>query len=278
MATDRLHRPLDWPGEQRFYLTLDLECDYGTALSDNRYEALVRVGDLVELLEHHDIPLTTFVQTAVLDETPETVEALQDAAISVEFHPHSHTHAARSETSVDEEVRTSTERFREFFGHSPTGYRFPNGNVRPSDYDILSEVGYAFDASVFPSWRPGHFDYAEEPVVPSRLPEHDLYELPFTVFSDRLRVPTSLSYCRLLGRPLRWLLARRPPSSVVFNVHMHDLFNPESYSDLPPLYQVVYARNTDGFEILDSVLRQLRSLGYDFKTISSVNNLLRADT
>lgn len=270
MSADPLRRPLDWPGERRFYLTLDFECDYGTALPDNRYGAVERVGDLVELLEQRGVPLTSFVQTAVLDEIPETIKPLLAADVAVEFHPHSHTHTPRSDTDVAEEVQTSTQTFREFFGYEPTVYRFPNGNIRPSDYEVLSDLSYEFDASLFPSWRPGHYNNSGEPIVPFWLPEYDLYEVPFTVFSDRLRIPTGLAYCRLVGLPLRWLLANRPPSSVVFNVHMHDLFNPDAYSDLPPLYRAIYARNADGFRMLDQVLETFSENGYDFEPFAAL--------
>lgn len=270
MTDDRSPRLLDWPGEQRFYLTVDFECDYGTALSENHYGAVERVGELVAMLERHDVPLTAFVQTELLDERPTTVERLRDAGVDVEFHPHSHTHAPRSETTVAEEITRSTDRYREFFGRSPQGYRFPNGNVRPADYEVLADAGYEFDASLFPSWRPGHFDHSDEPTVPHRVPDADLYEVPFTVFGDRFRVPTALSYCRLVGRPMLALLARRPPSSVVFNIHMHDLFNPESYAELPPLYRAIYARNADGFGMLDTVLETFSGMDYEFEQFGTL--------
>jgi len=46
-------------------------------------------------LERLDVPLTAFVQTELLDERPETIEALWDCGVDVAFHPHSHTHRGR---------------------------------------------------------------------------------------------------------------------------------------------------------------------------------------
>lgn len=63
-------RRLDWPAPQRFYLTLDLECDFGTALEENTFFATWSVDRLVALLERFDVPLTCFVQTELLDESP----------------------------------------------------------------------------------------------------------------------------------------------------------------------------------------------------------------
>lgn len=265
-----------WPPEPTFYLTIDYECDYGTALSENTYRALEYTAAFVDLLEQYDVPLTCFVQTAVLDEAPEEVERLREADVPVSFHPHSHSHAPRDRADVDWELETSAERYREFFGEDPVGYRFPNGNVRAADYRLLDEYGFEFDASVFPSWRPGHFDNTSSPTNPQYLPEYDLYEIPFTVYSDRVRIPTALSYCRLLGRPSTEVLCRRPPQAVIFNVHMHDLVNTSSFDRLSPFYRAIYARNTDGFGIVESVLSRFRDRDVRFSRIDELHAELRS--
>ena len=131
MTTDSIRR-LGWPFEETVLVTLDLECDYGTALSENTYQAVEYVDQLVTILERFNVPLTTFVQTELLDERPDAVEQLRDSEVEVCFHPHSHTHKPRDQTSVRQEIDQSTSRFQSFFGKRPAGYRLPNGNVRPS--------------------------------------------------------------------------------------------------------------------------------------------------
>jgi peptidoglycan/xylan/chitin deacetylase (PgdA/CDA1 family) len=265
----------EWPGDRRVYLTLDLECDFGTALSENVYVATEHTSRLAALLDRYDVPLTTFVQTELLDEHSEAVERLRAGGTDIAFHPHSHTHAKRGDTTSRFEITTSTDRFTEFFGERPTGYRFPNGNVRPSDYSLLAESGYRFDASVFPTWRPGHFNNVRSSTTPNYLADYDLFELPFTVYSDTLRVPTALSYCRLLGRPFVELLTRRPPGTVVLNVHMHDLVTPTSVHDLPALYRAIYARNDHGFELLARLVERFQRAGYTFETLNRAYEDLR---
>lgn len=267
---------LDWPGADEAYLTLDLECDFGTALSENTFQAAAHTGRLVDLLERLDVPLTVFVQTELLAVDPSAVDRLRDADVRTRFYPHSHTHQRRERTDAAFEVSESTRRYREFFGRAPAGYRFPDGAVRPADYRELAEHGYRFDASVFPTVRPGQFDNTEEPTEPSYHADADVVEIPFTLYSDRIRVPTALSYCRLLGRPFTELLLRRPPSVVLFNVHMHDLVTPPAYRRLSPLYKAVYARNDDrGFELLERILRRLQDGGLTFETLDSVHERLR---
>ena len=273
---------LDWPSRQRAYLTLDLECDFGTLLAANvpspganSYAAAAHTDRLADLLDRLTVPLTCFVQTDLLDERPETVEALQQAGVEVRFHPHSHTHRHRSRTSIEYEVETSTERYHEFFGEEPVGYRFPNGDVRREDYRHLAEAGYEFDASVFPTWRPGHFDNTDKPRTPQYLPEFDLYEIPFTVYASWLPIPTALSFCRVFGRPYTELLVRRPPPVVVFNIHMHDLVTPPTVRNLPRKYRAVYSRNDRGFEMLASILKRLQEQGYQFGHVDDVHDTLR---
>lgn len=265
---------LDWPADETVVLTVDYECDYGTALSRNTYQALEHTEWLVELLERLDVPLTCFVQTEILAEKPERVEQLRSADVPVTFHPHSHTHKPRGETDPEYEIRESTARYRDFFGRRPLGYRFPNGNVRQRDYTKLAEYSYKFDASVFPSWRPGHFDNLGAVTGPRYLGAHDLYEIPFTVYSDAVRVPTALSYCRFLGRPFTELLCRRPPGVIIFNVHMHDLFNPPAFKDLSPFHRAIYARNAPGLPQLERVLTRFRDLGYSFGQVEDIYGTL----
>lgn len=266
MKTESAHR-LEWPFEETVLVTLDLECDYGTALPENTYQAVEHIGDLVDVLERIGVPLSTFVQTELLDERPAVVEQLRNCGVDVRFHPHSHTHRPRDETSTDREIEMSTRRFESFFGRRPVGYRLPNGNVRQQDYESLAAAGYEFDASLFPSWRPNHFNNATAPSVPQYLPSYEFVEIPFTVLSRLVRVPTALSYCRLFGMAFTRLLTSAPPPVVVFNVHMHDFVNPPSYDDLPGFYKLIYSRNDGGFELFESLLDSFRERGYSFATI-----------
>jgi peptidoglycan/xylan/chitin deacetylase (PgdA/CDA1 family) len=268
-------RTVGWPVDWTVLPTLDFECDFGTALPENRYEAVTEVEQLVSLVEEYEIPLTCFVQTALFEERPEAVETLREANTTVSFHPHSHTHKPREETPVAWELEESTTRFEDFFGEAPVGYRFPNGNVRAADYRLLADAGYEFDASVFPSWRPGKFNNTGAATTPTYRPGDDLFEIPFTVYSDRLRIPTTLSYCQVLGRPYWWVLSRWPPSVVVLNIHMHDLVPPSTVRELPASYRALYSRNGDGLSLLAELVGTFQQRDYAFETLDVVHETLR---
>lgn len=265
----------DWPAGRNAYVTLDLECDYGTALSENTYEAVKHIDSLVELLERLDVPLTCFVQTELLEVQPATVERLREAETNVTFHPHSHLHKPRDEISVKCEISKSKRRYQKFFGTVPSGYRFPNGDVRPSDQQVLANHGYEFDASVFPTWRPGVFNNLREPTRPSYRDDIDLFEIPNTVYSSLIKVPTSLSYCQILGRPYIEVIKRYPPSVLVFNLHMHDLVTPSTFSRLPRIYRALYSRVGDGLSTLKGIVTALQKKKYQFETLDTVHERLR---
>ena len=257
------------------FLTLDYERDFGTASPREQYEALEYTEQLVRLLEELGVSLTCFVQTRVLEQFPEKVERLRTSDIDVSFHPHSHTHRPREETDAEYEIEKSTERYRQFFGQRPVGYRFPDGAIRDEDYEHLAAAGYRFDASIFPSWRPGSFSNVTAPTMPTYLPTQDLVEIPFTVYSPSLRVPTALSYCRVVGRPLVELLKHYPPRPTVLNIHMHDLRTPPSVRNLPLVYRSLYRRNDNGFELLEEILKSFLERGYSTSLVDIYHRHLR---
>lgn len=257
--------------EKSFYLTLDLEYDHVGINQQKTVDAVRRIDDLLTVLERREIPLTCFLQTELLYTVPAVVERLRESSTPVEVHPHSHTHPRREAADVDYEVRRSVAEVGDEFGTNPTGFRFPEGDVREGDLNYLKRYGVEFDASLFPSWRPGQFDFRDEPVNPFRYDSLDLIELPFTVYSERWRVPVSLSYMKLLRRPYREAVYRSPPTSIVFDMHMHDLFPTSAREELGPFYRTIYALSGgDGLGILTDLLSSVETKGYSFELLSSL--------
>ncbi len=259
-----------WPFDGAVALTLDLECDYGTALETNTYEAARRTPKLRSLLETYDVPLTCFLQTELLEEAPEAVESLERASVPVEFHAHSHTHPHPDRADFAAELDESLERIDDRYANEVVGYRFPDGAIPSDGYELLAEREVDFSSSLFPTWRPGRFDNIDRPIFP-HAPRPDLVELPLTPFSSTVRVPVSLSYLKVLGRPYQWLTERRPPSVIVFDLHMHDLTTPSTIDSLPPQYRLLYERHRDrGYSILRSFIETLQRRGFRFVTMSEL--------
>lgn len=267
----------EWPVDKTVYLTLDLECDYGTALNADIYEAAQQTDTLAQVLASRDVPLSCFLQSAILEDAPMAVDHLQTGAPRTEFHAHSHTHCPRPDTDVEAEIRESTQRIQDQFDPDVLGYRFPDGAVNPPDYDLLADYGVDFSASVFPSWRPGRFCNLTSPRYPCQLTPAAPPELPFTVYSKQMRVPISLSYLKLFGRPFEWLLYRRPPDVIVFDMHMHDLVPSSAFARLPTPYKTIYARNRNyGIDILKRFIDVFKEKGYRFGVMSDLYQATQA--
>jgi peptidoglycan/xylan/chitin deacetylase (PgdA/CDA1 family) len=272
-------RPLSWPDEPEIYLTLDFECDYGTAVSRNNFEAARAVSRLTDVVERYSAPITCFLQTELLEEAPEAVNALASADIPVSFHAHSHTHPCRDDADVEYEVGESVERIRSEFGSDPIGYRFPDGNLLRSDYGVLASNGVSFSSSVFPSWRLGQFNNVRRARTPFRHVPTDVVEIPFTVHSDLIRVPVSISYMKFLGSPFDWLLRRWPPDTIIFDMHLHDFVVPEAFSSLPPQYRLIYSRNKHaGLDMFDRFLASLERRDYRFGELTELYERLSGDS
>jgi len=257
--------------DNRVFLTLDLECDYGTALEQNSYNAAKAIDNLVTLLESSEVPLSCFLQTELLTSHPDAVDTLVTADVPVEMHAHSHTHPNRRDADVSYEVTESVQRVRDAFGTSPLGFRFPDGSIDSADYQVLADNQIAFSSSVFPSFRPRRFNNLDQPRRPFRHRTSGVIELPFAVFSKYLPVPVALSYLKLIGTPFGKLVQARPPSIIVFDFHMHDLVVPPAFDDLSPFYRGVYTRNKRrGFEIMSEFISTLQDKGYTFEPISTL--------
>lgn len=259
-----------WTVDKTVVLSLDLECDYGTALRSNTYEAASKTPMFSSLLEEYDVPLTCFLQTEVLEAAPEAAEALERASIPVDFHAHSHTHPHPKRADFEYEIETSIDRVADHFSSDVVGYRFPDGAIPTDGYRLLADHDVDFSSSLFPTWRPGRFDNSSQTITPHE-PVADLLELPITPFSSTVRIPVSVSYLKFLGRPYRELVNRRPPNVIVFDIHMHDLVTTPAIESLPLPYRLVYNRNREqGVPILCQLIEELQQRGYRFTTMSDL--------
>jgi peptidoglycan/xylan/chitin deacetylase (PgdA/CDA1 family) len=246
-------------------LTLDLEPDCGGWVDS--FDTLGRVQRVVDLLRALDVPLTVFVAGRIFEVCPETVRALAKLP-DVEFGVHGYAHDPRRADN-SEEIRRGIAAFRCFFGTAPSGFRAPEGRISPAEFALLQQEGIAYDSSVFPTWRPGAFNYLGAPNTPFRDADTELPELPITVFRP-IPVPLGLGYLRILGPTVaRQLLRRAPlPRTVVVAFHVHDLFQGANTERGPRWLHWYLRRNVRaGPIILSDVVAALRRRRYRFVTM-----------
>lgn len=254
-----------------FCLTLDLENDWYLDDAALDHLVLAHLEEFLDLVDDLGVPLSVFAVGRTIEEHPWAVDRLR-SALDCEFHLHSYRHDTSRSYEFETEVRRGMVAFREHFGHDPVGYRAPQGAIDPREFGVLEDLGFQFDSSVFPSYRPGKYNNLAaptEPYVPAST--SSLLEIPFGTIRG-LRIPVALSYCKLFGRPLAGLLSVAPlPDVLVYNVHLHDLYETASHGELDQPKRWIMRRNIDRAE---SVLRRsvsaILSRGYEPATVTEV--------
>lgn len=260
-------------------LTLDVEQDYGDLLDKPSYEGLQHIPHLVNLFKERNIPLTCFVQGSLFETHPSAIEQL--SALDVEFGVHAYSHPKPKEISYELEISKGKAAFAKFLGREPMAYRSPSGIVDERMFSILSRHGFKFDSSVFPSVRPGVFNSLNRPTKPYFLHDSGMVELPVTVVSNLLRIPISLSYVKLLGKPYFYLLrSSNLPNLIIFNFHLHDLYTLSSASNIPfekftLLYRAIFrriytGRSNNGMGLLENLITLFSNKGYRFLKLMDI--------
>lgn len=266
-ATERTDDP---GGGKQFALTLDLENDWYFEEPGYDHLTFERIGDFIDLIDGLSVPLSVFVVGKTLEKHPDAIDRLA-AELDAEFHLHSYRHEPAADT-FREELGRGKEAFRDHFGHDPIGYREPYGAIDREQFPVLVEEGFEFDSSIFPSYRPGVYNNLDTPLEPYTLEGYpELLEIPLGVFRG-LRIPLSQNYLKLFGKPLQELLSVAPlPDTLVYNVHLQDLYRTRSHGKLSGFKRRVITRNLgDSERILRECVDRIRSSGYEPTTISGI--------
>ena len=270
------------------HLTLDVERDYGRA---DTYRALDAAGPLFAWTEKTGLPLTAFVAGEILERGHPIVETLLKAGIPIALHGHAHAAAAfgTMRTSHADEIERAVQAYASRIGKRPHGYRAPAGIISRTDLMLLDQLGFAYDASIFPMRRPHRYDFSRLPRAPFRWEGTRLAEVPFGLMTSSL--PAGLTFINLLGpaasaaligRAARKLAGQSPsgsaPSGYVIDLHGHNLFAyPPALRALPVALRLVYraGRWSGGLACLMSLADKLRRRGFTFGNLEA--DALRLD-
>jgi peptidoglycan/xylan/chitin deacetylase (PgdA/CDA1 family) len=261
-------------------LTLDVEKDFndpkGRILLFEDEALLERYA---RILDENGVKMTAFLVTSLLDRYGERFQRLAEMA-PVEFEIHSHAHDLRDPCSRADIERAVTA-FREFAGRDPIGYRAPVGRITREGLDTLIDLGFRYDSSIYPSYRPGRvtgYNNLHLPVAPFRITRgaQSIVEVPFACLS-RIRLVFSLSYVKLFGWKAHELLQRLfpLPDQVAVLSHPYDHYFDRLPDDVSGWEKPLLRRNArSAFELLEKMLRQLRGQGYAFEFLSGITDRL----
>ena len=230
------------------------------------------VSDLKTIFDKHDIRPTIFAVGKVIENAPDAINLY--STLDADFELHSYSHNV-DDTDSDEELERAVFAYKHFFGESPRGYRAPWGKISTEGILRLARMGFNYDSSVFPTFRPGVFNFLHAPIRPFRWKAAGLVEIPASVVPV-LRLAIGMSYLKFLGlsvyRGLFSLFGM--PDPLVFIAHPQDFrLDDESLdrSDLPGWVKFYHAKNVSGsLDIFDHFLDFIKRRGYSFVTMGEI--------
>ncbi len=176
-----------WKGKYRCAVTISVDFDAeslwsGTfklltpsPLSRGDYDIRAGLPRIHELLDRHEIPATFMVPAQVVEQHPDSCAEIA-AGARHEVGYHGYHHESVLELSIAEErelMKRGIACLEQAFGTAPRGNRSPPFALGPNTAELLEELGFAYDSSLF-----GH-DEPYRPRVPIlQGPMREFVELP----------------------------------------------------------------------------------------------------
>jgi len=264
-------------------ITLDMESDHG---DPQKHIRLLENPEFYEryiaLINKYNVKVTMFTVTSLFESFWEKFTEF-GKRIPLELGPHSDRHDPYNACSP-EEIGAAQKAFIKYTGSPPLGYRAPIGRIDKEGLAHLMDYGYRYDASLYPSVRPGEFGYfnLHMPNVPFRITRGDdsLIEFPFTSIST-VRIVFGLSYVKLLGWNFYSTLLKifGLPDVVVSLSHPYDFYNHLTADGLSGLEKFALMRNAQhGFDYFENMLIALQERGYQFIFVSELFQRVQAQT
>ncbi len=265
-------------------LTLDMEPDYGDPQGRIRLlENQDYFDRYVSIIQKYNAKVTMFTVTSLFERFGSQFERLANR-IPLEYAAHSHSHDPYNAASR-EEIEQSAQVIKQIKGNTLFGYRAPFGQITKEGLGHLMDFGYRYDASLYPSYRPGKLGYRnlDKPNTPFRIKRgnESLVEFPFTSLSG-VRIVLALSYVKLLGWGLYaslWRTLGLPDITLVlshpydFYFHLVAGFHPAG------LERLALSRNAErAFDYFDKMVAELRRQGYELVFVSEAYEYLQTLT
>lgn len=183
-------------------LTIDVEEYFcyaypGEALSCHEWaqlesRAVPHTLEALRILEDHNIRATFFVLGWLADREPHLLAEIRDRGHEVSSHGYGHALVCgQTPRQFRDDVRRSVDVIAGVTGRMPAGYRAPSFSINNSclwALDILAELGFSYDASLYPTRLRGN-GAPQAHTAPHRL-DNGMWEFPAaTVDVAGMRLP-----------------------------------------------------------------------------------------
>lgn len=196
---------------------------------------------LLDLLDRLGAKTTMFVLGKFAEQYPDVVREIHRRGHEVGSHGHGHEeifHQSREQFAAD--VRRSKDHLEQTLGQPVAGYRAPDFSiVRRSLWalEVLAELGFAYDSSIFPVRRP-RYGIEDWPLAPRRVAlsgSRSILEFPIASYRavGKNWPVGGGGYHRLLpGVASRYLAAKVMQSRpFVFYCHPYE-FDPREFAEI----------------------------------------------
>jgi polysaccharide deacetylase family protein (PEP-CTERM system associated) len=247
------------------------------------YRCVRNVERMLEMLAERDVRGTFFILGWVAERSPELVKKIAAAGHEIACHGYSHQLVYRQTRDVfTNETRRAKELLEDLSGKPVLGYRaasFSITKVSMWALDVLIDLGFTYDSSVFPVRHHDNYGVPEAPLGPCRLRApsgRTLIEVPLSVADiGGLRVPVSGGgYFRLLPY---WLsragmrhIEAQGNRPVIFYVHPWEIDTDQPRVSAGLVSRLRHYNNIDRCEA------RLRRLLQDFE-FGTVDQMLAAN-
>jgi polysaccharide deacetylase family protein (PEP-CTERM system associated) len=145
------------------------------------------VDRLLEILARHGVTGTFFTLGWIAERRPQVVRAIVAAGHEVASHGWGHWRATDlTPEAFRRDVLRAKQVLEDIAGVPVVGHRAPSFSIVPGRewaFDVLLEVGYRYDSSLYPVRRSSVYGYPSAPTLPHWIhrPAGRLLELPLTV-------------------------------------------------------------------------------------------------
>jgi polysaccharide deacetylase family protein (PEP-CTERM system associated) len=255
-----------------------------TQQGDITFRCLDNIAIVLDLFDCLSIKATFFLQGMVARQYPQIVKLINNHGHDIQTHGFSHRplHALTPQEFRNELIQSKKE-IEQICGRKITGYRAPAFSVSSSTpwaYDILGELEFEFDSSVFPM-KMRRYGIDNSPVQPFLINYKGgtLVEFPIAVGQwGPFKIPIGGGgYIRIFPLILlRYFWETASRHIMVIYVHPYE-FNPHDFKgwerQIPLLFrmQQTYGRTT--------IIKKLKALlsGKECRTMSSCVSSIRKE-
>jgi peptidoglycan/xylan/chitin deacetylase (PgdA/CDA1 family) len=264
---------------------------------------------LIDLFDALDLPATFFAigRDLAHDHVRDSLRGLAQRGHEIGNHSQDHLYdlTRRSRPEMIEQVSAASRAIAAAIGGEPRGFRAPGYTINDSLASVLSELGFAYDSSVFPcpayylaksaaittyrlASRPTHsiIDHPRvlrAPAEPYRMGAHfaergtGLLELPIGVTRDLTgRLPYIGTYLALSGELGARMLSKCVIGRGLVNLELHGIdaadADLDGLSALRPYQPDLRRSAVYKLAALKSALQTLRAHGYRFVTLAQAAN------